>query len=101
MRILELGLLVFRPLGEQRGSTVLPAEVSPECLVKATTEEQRCPTILLFPPVEVSITIASWAAQVLSDLGIAIGHWLASRLAAGANSSQSAAGAKPSKFRKE
>src|SRR5438105_2670567 len=101
MRILELLFLVFRPFGEQRNRAVLPAKESAKRLLKAAAEQQCRPGVLFPPALEISIAIASRAAQVLSDLGIAIGHRRSSWLVAGANSSQSAAGANPSKFRKE
>src|SRR5207245_5970674 len=65
--IFELRLLIFCPFCEESCSTVLPPEVSTERLLKAAAEEQRCAAVLLFPPVEVSIAIASWATQVLSE----------------------------------
>src|SRR6202035_4205609 len=41
---------------------------------EAAPERHRCTRLFFFPPIEVAMPVAAWAAKVLSDLGVAIDH---------------------------
>src|SRR4029077_6646072 len=67
-------------------------------------EQHRCPGVFLLPAVEVAMLVAARTGQILTDLGIAVGHEetsavLGSRSAKPDSSSHRVAGAKPSKLR--
>src|SRR4029077_8275694 len=90
---------MFAPCVEQNRTAVLSREEGGKSLLKTPAKEQSWPIVLFSPAIQIPMPIAPRAAQILSDLRVAVDHgWLL--VGAGANSSQSAAGANPSKLRK-
>ena len=74
VRILELAVLVGGPFAEQHGCGVLSPEVRGQGLLEGATEEHGGAGVFLPPAVEVAIPVAARAAEVLADLGVAVGH---------------------------
>ena len=106
IRILELAVLVGGPFAKQHRSGVVSSEVGGQGLLEGTTEQHRCPGVFLFPAVQVAIPVAARAAEVLADLGVAVGHQATSdpvffKQEAEDSSAHWLAGAKPSKLSRE
>ena len=74
IRILELAVLMGGPFAKQHCSGVISAEVGGQGLLEGATEQHRCPGVFFFPAVQIAIPVAARAAEVLADLGVAIGH---------------------------
>src|SRR5258708_30377397 len=62
------------PFFEEHSSAVLFTKVGTKSLFKAATEDHRCPCLFFPPPIQVTEAIAARAAQVLTDLRVAIDH---------------------------
>src|SRR5690242_2468281 len=80
-------------------------EVSPQGFFKGTSEKHAGAGVLLHPAIDVAISVAARATQVMTDLGVAVDHHATSaeeRDESGGSltSSQRSAGAKASRFRK-
>src|SRR5439155_9713158 len=74
MRVLELLILIRLPLLKQGRRRVLPEKVGGQSPFKDASEEHGCPGVFLLPAIEIAMTVASRAGQVLADLGIAVHH---------------------------
>src|SRR5712671_3737183 len=67
-------IAVGLPFLEQHCATILFAEVSSQSIFK-TAAKSHSRACLLFPPaIEVAVTIAARAAEILADLRVAIDH---------------------------
>src|SRR3984885_2505457 len=96
-------VLATGPFSKEDGCSVLAQEVRGQSLFEGASEKHGCTSVFLLPAIEVTMTIATWTGQVLTDLGVAVGHQATSGWAepagnARASSSHWLAGAKPSKF---
>src|SRR5438477_2010557 len=103
IRVFEVVILMNRPFPEQSGSGVISTEVSGEGLLEDASEQHRWPGIFLLPAIQVAIPVAARAAEVLADLGVAVGHQATSdpvffKEEAEDSSGHWLAGAKPSKL---
>ena|SRR5215472_8449141 len=78
--VFERAVLVERPFAEEHGGRVLPAEIGGQGLFEAPPKQHGCPGIFLLPALQVAMPVTTWAAQVLTDLGEAIGHGCTSLL---------------------
>src|SRR5205807_1994178 len=106
MRVLELLILIRLPLLKQGSRRVLAEKVGGQCAFKGAAEEHGCPRVFLLPAIQITMTIASRAGEVLADLGVAINHQAtsdpgASSAAVGESSFQRLRGANPSRLRTE
>src|SRR6185369_6573616 len=90
------------PFLEQDGSRVLPQEEGTQCFLERAAKQHCRANVLLSPSFQIAVTIATRAAQILTNLRIAIDHQAtpALGLETGADDSSShwLAGANPSKF---
>src|SRR5258708_28462310 len=62
------------PFFEKHSSAILLTEMRTQSLFKTATEDHRCPRLFFLPAIQVAVTIATRAAQVLTNLRIAIDH---------------------------
>src|SRR5689334_8064715 len=69
-------VIVFErtPFLEQDGSRVLPQEEGTQCFLEHAPKEHRSASILLSPPFQIAVAIATGAGQILTNLRIAINH---------------------------
>src|SRR6266571_397246 len=67
-------LAVCFPFLEKHSSAILLTKVGTQSLFKAATEDHRCPGLFFPPPIQVTVAVAARAAQVLTDLRVAIDH---------------------------
>src|SRR5258708_1365721 len=70
----ERSFAVSLPFLEQHRATILFAEVSSQSVLKAAAKSHRSASFLLPPAVEIAVTIAARAAEILADLRVAIDH---------------------------
>src|SRR6202158_2969956 len=70
----KTGIAVRIPFFEKHGSAILLTKVGPQSFFKAATEDHRCPGLFFPPAIQIAVTIAARAAQVLTDLCVAIDH---------------------------
>src|SRR2546425_9042321 len=106
MRVLELLILIELPRLKQGSRCVLAQEVGGQSAFKGAPEEHGCPGVFLFPAIEIAMTVAARASQVLADLGVAVYHQATSdpggsSAAVGESSFQRLRGANPSRLRTE
>src|SRR5258706_15788461 len=62
------------PFFEQCPTTILFAKVSSQCILKTATKGHSRSGFLFPPAIEVTVTIAAGAAEILADLRVAIDH---------------------------
>src|SRR5271157_4831169 len=74
LAVLEWGVSVLLPLLEKDGRAILFPEIGRQGGLKASPEDHGCPSVFLPPAIEVAMAVAPWAAQILGELGVAIGH---------------------------
>src|SRR5438876_12429638 len=67
-------ITVCIPFLEKRSSAIFLAKVSTQSLFKAATKDHCCACFFFLPPIQVAVAIAARAAQVLTDLRVAIDH---------------------------
>src|SRR5206468_18921 len=106
MRVLKLVLLMDGPILKQGNRRVLAEKVGAQSPFKGAAEEHGCPGIFLFPAIDITMTVASRAGEVLADLGVAINHQATSdpggsSAAVGESSCQRLRGANQSRLRTE
>src|ERR1035441_1460404 len=112
-RVGQLQIPTRRPLLKQDSRRIFATEQSRHRLLKAAAEKHGGANVFLLPAIEIAMTVAARAGQVLGNLGVAVIHRDALPfpvplpLPAGgtgtevASSSHWLAGAKPSKFTSE
>src|SRR6266852_7274442 len=96
-------VLASLPFAKQDGRCIFVEEVGSQGPLEGSPEEHGGPGVFLLPAVEVAITIATGAGQVMADLGVAVGHGATSepRSSKGEEADSSShwlAGAKPSRL---
>src|SRR5207253_103172 len=106
MRVLELLILTEIPFLKQGSRRVLAEEEGGQSAFKGAAEEHGGPSIFLLPTIQITMTIASRAGEVLADLGVAVDHEATSdsggsTAAVGESSFQRLSGANPSRLRRE
>src|SRR5271157_5088262 len=74
LAVLEWGVPILLPLLEKDDRAILFSEIGGQGGLKASPEDHGGPGIFLPPAIEVAVAVASWAAQILGELCIAIGH---------------------------
>src|SRR5207302_4049838 len=74
MRVFELLILIELPFLKQGSRCVLPQKEGGQSAFKGAPEEHGGPDVFLLPAIEIAMTVAAWAGQILADVGIAIGH---------------------------
>src|SRR5207245_10611571 len=74
MRVFELLILIKLPLLKQHRSRVLVEKEGGQSPFKDASEEHGCPGVFLFPAIEITMTVAPRAGQVLTDLGRVVDH---------------------------
>src|SRR4051812_35547064 len=96
------------PILIEHSRRVLAQKVGTECFFKCAPEQHCRSNIFLDPAVQIAMTIAPRAGQILADLGVAVEHVQATSepgfglvMLAGETSSQRAAGAKASRFKRD
>src|SRR5712691_7352091 len=72
--VLERSIAVCFPFFEQHGSTILLRKVGTQSFLKTATKDHRCPGFFFSPAIQIPIAVAAGAAQVLTDLRVAIDH---------------------------
>src|SRR6266404_3423516 len=72
--VFKRSITVRFPFLEKRSSAIVLTKVGAESFLKAAPEDHRCPRLLFPPPIQVAVAIAARAAQVLTDLRVAIDH---------------------------
>src|SRR5437879_8184681 len=106
MRVLDLLILTEFPFLKQGSRRVLAQKEGGQSPFKGATEEHGCPGVFFLPAIEIAMTVASRAGQVLADLGIAVHHQATSdsggsSAAIGESSFRRLSGAHPSRLRRE
>src|SRR5579871_6474903 len=76
--IFHFRVAVSTPFLEQSRGAVFSGEEGQQGLFEGPTKQERGSLVLLAPTVQIAVAVGSRAAQVLSDLGVAIGHGAAS-----------------------
>src|SRR5439155_27179457 len=72
MRVLELLILIELPFLKQGSRCVLLEKEGGQSAFKGATKEHGCPGVFLLPAIEIAMTVAAWAGQVLAYLGVAV-----------------------------
>src|SRR5713226_10402384 len=67
-------IAVCFPFLEKHRSAILLTKEGTQSFFKAATEDHRCPGFFFPPAIQVTVAIAAGAAQVLTDLRVAIDH---------------------------
>src|SRR5205814_2684643 len=106
MRVLELLILIELPFLKQGSRCVLAQKNGGQSAFKSAPEEHGGPGVFLFPAIEIAMTVAARAGEVLADLGVAVDHEATSdsggsSAAVGESSFQRLSGANPSRLRTE
>jgi hypothetical protein len=71
--IVETAFPVSGPLPVEHRGGILPLEVGTHGLLERSAEQHGRPCVFLLPAIEVAMLVAARAAQILADLGIAVG----------------------------
>ena len=74
LRIVKTAVPVGRPFPVKHRGGILPLEVGSHRLLEGPTEEHGCPSVFLFPAIEVAMLVAARAGQILADLRVAVSH---------------------------
>src|SRR5438045_5165057 len=53
---------------------ILSLKVSSHGLLEGSAEQHGGPSVLLFPAIEVAMLVAARAGEILTNLGVAVGH---------------------------
>src|SRR5205807_757357 len=106
VRVLELLILKELPFLKHGSGCVLAQKEGGQSAFKGASEQHGCPAVLFLPAIEITMTIAPRAGQILADLAIAVYHQATSdpgesSAAVGESSFQRLSGANPSRFRTE
>src|SRR5712692_6651509 len=72
--VFKRSIAICFPFLEKYSSAILLTKVGAESFFKAATEDHRCPGLFFPPPIQIPVAIAAGAAQVLTDLRVAIDH---------------------------
>src|SRR6267154_1808282 len=72
--VFKRNIAVRIPFFEECSSAILLTEIRTQSLFKTATEDHRRPRLFFLPAIQVAVTIAAGAAQVLTDLRVAIDH---------------------------
>src|SRR5260221_3124720 len=72
--VFKRSIAVRFPFPKKRSSAILLTKVGTQSFFKAATEDHRCPCFFFLPPIQIAVTVAARAAQVLADLRVAIDH---------------------------
>src|SRR5271157_4556288 len=72
--VVEWGVPILLPLLEKDDRAILFPEIGRQGGLKASPEDHGGPSVFLPPAIEVAVTEAPWAAQILGELCVAIGH---------------------------
>src|SRR6202795_2803586 len=72
--VLERGISESAPFLEECCGTIFLAEKGAQGILEAATENHRCPGLFFPPAIQVTVAIAAGAAQILTDLCVAIDH---------------------------
>src|SRR5712692_6690527 len=67
-------MAVCLPFLEKHCSAILLTKIGTESFFKAATEDHRRPGLFFPPAIQVTVAIAAGAAQILTNLGVAIDH---------------------------
>src|SRR5216684_8935246 len=70
----EGSIAVGLPFFEQHSATILFTEVRSQSALKAAAESHSRTSFFFTPAIEVAVTIAARAAEILADLRVAIDH---------------------------
>src|SRR5579863_1051853 len=92
-------VLTCTPFAKQHSGSILAQKVGSDGTLKGPPEKHGGPRIFFLPAIEIAMSIAPRAGQILADLRVAVSHQATcepSRLV-GESSSQRPAAAKPSK----
>src|SRR5439155_19252959 len=106
MRVLELLILIELPFLKQGSRRILAQEIGGKSPFKGAPKKHGCPGVFLLPTIEMAMTVAARADEILAGLGVAINHQATSdsggsSLAVGESSFQRLSGANPSRLRTE
>src|SRR5229473_4186298 len=72
--VFKWSIAVRIPFLEKHSSAILLTKVGPQSFFKTATEDHRCPGLFFPPAIQVTVAVAARAAQVLTDLRVAIDH---------------------------
>src|SRR5713226_2055280 len=72
--VFKRSIAVRIPFLEKYSSAILLTKVGTQGFFKTATEDHRCPCLFFTPPIQVTVAIAARAANVLTDLRVAIDH---------------------------
>src|SRR5712692_99247 len=72
--VFKRSLAVCLPFLEKHSGAILSTKVGTQGFFKTATEDHRCPGLFFPPAIQVTVAIAARAAQVLTDLRVAIDH---------------------------
>src|SRR5207247_7601656 len=74
VRVLELLILIELPFLKQGSRGILAQKEGGQSAFKGAAEEHGGPSIFLLPAIQITMTIASRAGEVLADLAVAINN---------------------------
>src|SRR6266567_7273583 len=72
--VFKRAFVVCIPFLEKYSSAILLTKIGTQSFLKAAAEDHRCPSLFFPPAIQIAVTVASRAAQVLTDLRVAIDH---------------------------
>src|SRR5713226_2371313 len=72
--VFKRSIAVCLPFLEKHSSAILLTKVGTQSFFKAATENHRCPGLFFPPSIQIAVAVAARAAQVLTDLRVAIDH---------------------------
>src|ERR1700739_1442833 len=72
--VFKRSVAVGIPFFEKHSAAILLTEIGTQSFFKAATEDHRRPSLLFPPAIQVTVAIAAGAAQILTDLRVAIDH---------------------------
>src|ERR1039457_332993 len=79
-RVGQTHVLAHAPLLEQHSRRVFSAKKGGDGLFEGSAEEHRGARVFLLPSIKVAVPVTARAAKVLADLGVGVGHRVASAL---------------------
>src|SRR5207244_10350022 len=71
MRVFELLILIQLPFLKQGSRRVLAQKEGGQSAFKGAAEQHGGPSVFLLPAIEITMTVAARAGEVLADLGVA------------------------------
>src|ERR1700687_5949474 len=72
--VLKRSITERTPFPVKHRTAIVTAKIGPERFLKASAEDHRRPGLFCTPAVQITMTVATRAAKVVGDLGVAKDH---------------------------